>query len=611
MIAARLEPEPGSPQLPDTPFRFCRHFVRRYLLAIGAIVCFETGQAACAILLPDAIRRIMESVAAVQAAGSAAVWARVEAPLWSFGLLNLGVLLFSRASGTLLVLLGPALRRRIRRELFAFLQQHSQRYFLGNFAGSLANRIAETSMSTAQVLWTFLFDFWPLAITFAVSLVLLARVELKLSAVLGAWILVYVSVSFALALRCRRYARDYAAARSLVSGKIVDSVTNIMNSKLFARREHERDYLDRFLDLEVQRARQAFWFMEAIRWFQFSAAAVLMIGVVGYAIGIWAARGMSAGAFAMAASLGLIVIEQARGLSRKFLEFFEYLGNVADGVGIIVRPHEVLDRPGAGALAVPHGEIRIEGIHFAYTPGHPVFAGLDLVIRPGEKIGFVGFSGSGKSTLVNLVLRLFELQAGRILIDGQDIRDVTQESLRAAIAMIPQDPMLFHRTLMENIRYGRLEASDAEVVAAARQAHAHEFITAVEEGYGALVGERGVKLSGGQRQRIALARAILKDAPILLLDEATSALDSVTERGIQDSLEALMRDKTVVVIAHRLSTLAHLDRIVVFHEGRIVEDGPHGELLSRGGHYARLWSMQAGGFLPDEERGDEDGIQPV
>jgi ATP-binding cassette subfamily B protein len=316
----------------------------------------------------------------------------------------------------------------------------------------------------------------------------------------------------------------------------------------------------------------------------------------------------------MAASLGLLVIEQARGLSRKFLEFFEYLGNVADGVGIIVRPHEVLDSPGAGALAVTRGEIRIEGIHFAYTPGHPVFSGLDLVIRPHEKVGFVGFSGSGKSTLVNLVLRLFELQDGRILIDGQDIRDVTQESLRAAIAMIPQDPMLFHRTLMENIRYGRLEASDDEVREAARQAHAHEFIAATEEGYASLVGERGVKLSGGQRQRIALARAILKDAPILLLDEATSALDSVTERSIQDSLERLMREKTVVVIAHRLSTLAHLDRIVVFHEGRIVEDGRHAELLARNGHYARLWSMQAGGFLPDREIGeaeDEEALETV
>jgi ATP-binding cassette subfamily B protein len=230
-----------------------------------------------------------------------------------------------------------------------------------------------------------------------------------------------------------------------------------------------------------------------------------------------------------------------------------------------------------------------------------VFSGLNLRIGAGEKVGLVGYSGSGKSTLLNLVLRLFDLQHGRILIDGVDITGVTQESLRRAIAMIPQDPMLFHRSLLENIRYGRLDASDEEVRAAARKAHADEFIGQAEDGYASLVGERGVKLSGGQRQRIALARAILKDSPILLLDEATSALDSVTERHIQDSLRTLMADKTVLVIAHRLSTLAHLDRIVVFHHGAIIEDGSHDALLAAGGHYARMWTMQAGGFLPEDD----------
>ncbi|MSQ60323.1 MAG: ABC transporter ATP-binding protein [Betaproteobacteria bacterium] len=567
----------------------------------------ECGQAACAILLPYAIKKIMDAVTLAQSAQTS-VWPSVEGPLWFFALLNLGLVLFSRGSGTVLVLLGPSLRRRIRRELFAYLQHHSQRYFLGNFAGSLANRIAETSMSTAQVLWTALFDFWPLAITFSVSLVLLAKVSSQLVWVLGVWILVYVCVSFVLARRCRVYARDYAAARSLVSGKIVDSVTNIMNAKLFARRDHERQYLEHFLNMEVDRARRTFWFMEGIRWFQFTAAMVLMIGMVYYAIQIWAARQMTAGEFAMAASLSLVLIEQARGLSRKFLEFFEYIGNVNDGVGMIVRPHEVVDRAAARPLKVSAGQIEFRNVSFSYVAGRDVFTNLNLALKAGEKVGMVGFSGSGKSSLLNLILRLFEPQSGQILIDGQDIQGVTQESLRAAIAMIPQDPMLFHRSLMENVRYGRLEASDEEVIAAAKQAHAHEFIMETEGRYESLVGERGVKLSGGQRQRIALARAILKDAPILMLDEATSSLDSITERYIQDSLKELMRKKTVIVIAHRLSTLAHLDRIIVFHGGQIVEDGTHEVLLKRGGHYARLWSMQAGGFLPeaaiDEEMED-------
>ena len=590
--------DPPAPRLPNSPLAFVLHFVRMYWPAVLGVGLLETGQSTCAILMPYAIKQIMDAVHTAQSQGSE-VWSLVSTPLWFFGLLNLGLVLFSRGSGTILVMLGPALRRRIRRHLFAYLQHHSQRYFLSNFAGSLANRIAETSMSTAQVLWTTMFDFWPLAITFSVSLVLLSRVNLSLAAVLAVWVGVYVSVSFALALRCRRYAREYAAARSLVSGKIVDSVTNIMNSKLFARRDFEREYLEHYLNIEVSRARRTFWFMEGIRWFQFIAAACLMVGIVTYAIKIWAAQGMTIGEFAMAASLCLLLIEQARGLSRKFLEFFEYVGNVNDGVSVIIRPHEVIDRPEALPLRVSRGEIKIQNLDFAYAPARPVFSRLNLHIRPGEKLGLVGFSGSGKSTLVNLILRLFEPQGGRILIDGQDIQAVSQETLRGAVAMIPQDPMLFHRTLMENVRYGRLEARDDEVIAAARQAHAHEFIMATEEKYESLVGERGVKLSGGQRQRIALARAILKDAPILILDEATSSLDSVTEHYIQESLTALMRDKTVLVIAHRLSTLAHLDRIVVFHEGEIREEGTHAELLAREGHYARMWSMQAGGFLPE------------
>ncbi|MBX9607263.1 MAG: ABC transporter ATP-binding protein/permease [Gammaproteobacteria bacterium] len=568
------------------------------------MVVLEAGQSGCSILLPFAIKQMMDGVAVAQAGGHDA-WAAVREPFWLFAALNLGVVLCSRASGTLLVMLGPALRRRVRRELFAWLQLHSQRYFLSNFAGSLANRIAEVSMGVAQVIWTVLFDFWPLAISFGVSQVLLAQVNPRLALVLGAWIVVYVLVSFLLARRCRRYARDYAAARSAVSGTIVDSVSNIMTAKLFARRDFERRYLDDYLEVEVARARSTFWFMEGIRWFQFLSALVLMLGVIGYALKLFGAGAMSAGQFAMAASLSLLLIEQARGLSRRFLEFFEFLGNINDGVGMIVRPHEVVDLPGAAPLAVTRGEIRFEHVDFAYSAERPVFRDLNLVFAPGERVGLVGYSGSGKSTLVNLVLRLFEPQAGRILIDGQDVRTVTQESLRAAVAMIPQDPLLFHRSLMDNIRYGRLDASDEEVIEAARRAHAHEFIVAMEQGYDALVGERGVKLSGGQRQRIALARAILKGSPILLLDEATSALDSVTEKLIQQSLDFLMRDRTVVVIAHRLSTLASMDRIVVFHEGRVVEDGSHAALLARDGHYAHMWAMQAGGFLPEDAQAEE------
>lgn len=587
-----------SPTLPQNPFAFCLRYIRKYGIFVAIILIFEAGQSACSILLPFAIKQIMDGVAAVQGT-DIDILVVLKDPLWLFAGLNLGVVLFSRASGTILVMLGPALRRRIRRELFQHLQQHSQRYFLSNFAGSLANRIAEVSMSVAHTLWTVLFDFWPLAISFSVSLYLLNTVHTELAYTLAAWLVSYVFISYWLATKCRHYARKFAAARSVVSGKIVDSVSNIMNAKLFARRDFEKRYLERYLDLEVSRARETYWFMEWIRWFQYIAAMILMLGIVGYALVIWADGGMTVGEFTMASSLSLLLIEQARGLSRRFLEFFEYIGNINDGVNIIAVPHEVLDR-NSKDMKIVDGTINVDNIGFEYIKGKPVFSGLSLHIDSGEKVGLVGFSGSGKSSLLNLILRLFEPQSGEIRIDGQNIASVKQESLRAGIAMIPQDPMLFHRSLMENIRYGRLDASDEEVIEAAKKAHAHEFIIDTEDGYESLVGERGVKLSGGQRQRIALARALLKDAPILLLDEATSSLDSVTERHIQDSLSVLMEEKTVIVIAHRLSTLAHLDRIIVFHNGEIVEDGGHAELLEKSGHYAAMWSMQAGGFLPEE-----------
>jgi len=588
------------PELPTTSFLFCCRYIKTYLWRLILMLVLEGGQATCSILLPYAIKKIMDAVALAQQL-KIDVWSEVEPALWLFGGLNLGIVLFSRASGAMLVLLGPTLRLQVRRELFNYLQGHSHRYFLSHYAGSLANRISEVALGVANTIWTVLFDFWPLIITFGVSLVLLISVNNKLALALGLWLAIYVLISFFLALRCRHYAQKYAAARSLVSGKIVDSVTNIQNAKLFARRDYEQRYLEGYLLKEVNIARKTFWFMERIRWFQFVSAMILMLGIIGYALKIWSDKGMTVGEFAMSASLSLMLIEQARGLSRRFLEFFEYTGNINEGVNRIIQSHEIMDNFDAKPLIVTHATVQFTQLSFSYGSGKSVFQDLNITIKSGEKVGLVGFSGAGKSTLFNLLLRLFDPQSGAILIDQQNIQSVTQESLRNSITMIPQDPMLFHRSLLENIRYGRLNATDDEVISAAKKAHAHEFIMASESGYQSLVGERGVKLSGGQRQRITLARAILKNTSILLLDEATSALDSVTEHHIQESLAYLMRDKTVMVIAHRLSTLSHLDRILVFQQGAIVEDGSHSELLRHEGHYAQMWSMQAGGFLPQSE----------
>jgi len=452
-----------------------------------------------------------------------------------------------------------------------------------------------------HALWTIAFDFYPLIIKSVAALILLFSASGKLALILSVWLGIYIYVSFILSKRCRVYAQDFAKARSEVTGKVVDSVTNMMNSKMFARRQYEEDYLTDYLNHEVDQAMRTYWYMEKLRWFQFTAAFILMVSMVGYAIKIWSDGNLTVGEFSMVAGLAIMLIEAARGLSRTFLEFFEYIGNIADGVSVFIQPHEIIDKPNAQRLAVAKGDITFTNVNFTYPGGLKVFDHLNITIKPNQQVGLVGFSGSGKSTFVNLILRLFEPESGVISIDGQDVLAVTQDSLRENISMIPQDPMLFHRSLMENIRYGKLKASDEEVIDAAKKAHAHEFIMQTEEKYESLVGERGIKLSGGQRQRIAIARAILKDAPILVLDEATSALDSVTEKKIQQGLDHLMKNKNVIVVAHRLSTIAHMDRILVFDEGAIIEDGNHNELLKKNGHYAHLWNMQAGGFMPDKK----------
>ncbi|MCP4432911.1 MAG: ABC transporter ATP-binding protein [Gammaproteobacteria bacterium] len=589
-----------APPLSRSPWRFALYFYLKSRFTLLAIFIFEAAQAACTIMLPYAVKEIIDAVTLANQTATD-IFVASEDALILFAMLNLGIVLFSRASGAALVMTGPKLRREIRRSLFSYLQHHSHRYFISHFAGSLANRIAEVSMSSMHALWTITFDFYPLIIKSAVALVILFNASSELALVLSLWLGIYIYVSYLLAKRCRSYSQDFAAARSLVTGKIVDSVTNVMNAKMFARRQYEEDYLTDYLNHEVDHALRTYWYMEKLRWFQFTAAMVLMVGIVGFALKIWSEGNLTVGEFSMVAGLAILLVEAARGLSRSFLEFFEYLGNISDGVSIFIQPHEIIDKPEAPNLTVKKGQIAFRDVCFTYHEGLKVFENLSVSIEPKQQVGLVGFSGSGKSTFVNLILRLFEPQTGTINIDDQNILKVTQDSLRESVSMIPQEPLLFHRSLMENIRYGRLDASDDEVIEAAKKAHAHEFILQTEKQYNSLVGERGVKLSGGQRQRIAIARAILKDSPILILDEATSALDSVTEKKIQAGLETLMKGRTVVVVAHRLSTIADMDRILVFDQGKIIEDGSHGQLLQRNGHYAHMWNMQAGGFLPEND----------
>ncbi|WP_031431713.1 ABC transporter ATP-binding protein [Methylomicrobium agile] len=601
---AKILPSPSmrraaeAPPLPSGTIRFILYCLSHFKGWITLMILFEAGQAAGSILVPYAVKSIMEGVAAGLPDAHAAIEA-LKGPLLFLAGLTIAEILCSRASGAILITIGPRLRQGTTRALFTYLQYHSARYFSSHFAGALAHRISETAISVNHTTWAVLCDFWPITITFGVSAGLLLHVHQGLGLFVTAWVFVYVAISFWLATRCRPYSQHYAGIRSMVNGKIVDSVTNSLNAKLFARQQFERDYLQGYLDTELKAARRTFWFMERVRWFQFISAGALKIGTIYYALTLWQNGLISVGDFTMSMGLALIVIADARNLSRHFLEFFEYVGNIANGVETIVQPHEIVDAPDAKPLEVAAGRIEFRDVTFGYHPDQPVFKELNVVIEPGQRVGLVGFSGSGKSTFVSLILRNYEPQTGKIRIDGTDIAEATQASLHEQVSLIPQDPTLFHRSLKENIGYGRLGASDREIADAAAFAHADEFIRAMAEDYDSLVGERGVKLSGGQRQRIAIARVILKDAPILILDEATSSLDSVTEKTIQENLARLMGKKTVIAIAHRLSTIAYLDRILVFDQGRIVEDGTHEQLLALKGYYFRLWNMQAGGFLPD------------
>ena len=369
-----------APPLSRSPWRFALYFYLKARNTLLVIFIFEALQATCTILLPYAVKEIIDAVTLANETGMDIFVASRDA-LILFAALNLGIVLFSRASGAALVLTGPFLRAEIRKSLFSYLQHHSHRYFVSHFAGSLASRIAEVSMSCMHALWTLTFDFYPLIIKSLVALVVLFGASGDLALVLCLWLGIYIYVSYLLAKRCRIYAQDFAEARSLVTGKVVDSVTNVMNAKMFARRQYEEDYLTDYLNHEVNHALRTYWYMEKLRWFQFTAAMVLMVGMVGYALKIWSEGNMTVGEFSMVAGLAIMLIEAARGLSRSFLEFFEYLGNISDGVAVFVQPHEIVDKPEAKRLAVERGEIAFNDVTFIYKEGLQVFEHLDVTIE--------------------------------------------------------------------------------------------------------------------------------------------------------------------------------------------------------------------------------------
>jgi ATP-binding cassette subfamily B protein len=572
--------------------------LHRYRWWILGMVVSEAGNAACGILLPYALGRIITGVTRGQGEPGTVV-ATLAGPVLLFALFCLGELAFGRVSSALQLRVAPRQRQYVARSLFHHLHRHSHRFLTENFAGALANRISETSYGVNQVLFALVTEFWPIAIILIVANGLLLAAQLWLGLFTTLWSAAFIGASLYLSKRTLPLAAAASSARSRTIGGIVDSVSNHATVRLFAAHDHEQERLVQAHAGElvtVLRANQA---MEQVRLFQFTASALLKAGVVAGAIWLWSRGLLGVGQFVMAVSLSLLIISEARNISRRFLEFFEALGNVGSGVRAILQPHELKDHPDAQPLRLTRGAIEYRSVRFAYADGTEVFRDFSVTIPGGQRVGLVGLSGSGKSTFVSLLLRHYDPQGGAILIDSQDLRMLTQESVHAQIGLIPQNPTLFHRSLRDNLRYGDLEAPDAVLLEAADRIRASEFIRDIPGGLDAEVGEQGVKLSGGQRQRIAIARVVLKAAPLLVLDEATSSLDSLTEHAIQDALDEVMEGRTVVVIAHRLSTIAHLDRILVFDRGRIVEDGTHQDLLKQQGAYSRLWNRQSGGLLPE------------
>ena len=496
----------------------------------------------------------------------------------------------------------PNLCPRVLSRLNGHVSGQSLSYFDDDFAGRIAQKAQETARAVTEVVTETVNTFGFALSAVAGSAVLMASIDARLGLVLLAWIGGHVVLVRHYLPRVRGTSKDRAAARAVVTGQVVDTVSNIATVKLFAHGDFEDQATLQSLDgyrtatIRVGRVNSTFRF-----WLMFLAG-MLPVALVGAALFLWTRGTATVGDIAAAGLISTRLAQMSGWVSMSAMSIFANVGEIEDGMRTLTPPHRVTDRPDARDPGAVRGAVAFEDVTFAYGARTAALAHFDLRVAPGERVALVGRSGAGKTTAVSLLLRLYEVEGGRITLDGTDIRDLTQDGLRRNIGMVRQETAMFNRSALDNIRYGRPEASEAEVIEAARRAEAHDFILGLRDyrgrtGYEAHLGERGVKLSGGQRQRIALARVILKDAPVLVLDEATSALDSEVEAAIQDTLDTVMEGKTVIAIAHRLSTIARMDRIVVLDGGRIAEEGTHAELLARHGLYARFWDRQSGGFI--------------
>ncbi len=588
---------------PSGTWNFVAYFVRQFRTAVAIRLVTVAVSSLTDAMLPVFVGIVVGLLATT---GAGEMFSRN----WPVLLMMLGTIAVVRPAVFILDKLmnnhaiEPAFISRIRWQSHFHVIRQSWTFFQNDFAGRVGTKVLQSGDSIEVAVSGILDAVWYAAVFVVVAIVVLAGLDWVLLVPVIVWLALYAALFAVIMPRIARQSAIVSESRSVMTGRIVDSYANIQTLKTFSSAAHEDKYVsDSVVEQTVQ-------YRRLMREFTYMWSALylintgLVVAIAWMALAGWNSGTLSATAVATAVPFALQIMNMSGWLLERGSNIFRQLGNVRDAMETIAQPIALLDPPDAPDLVVRAGEIVFDDVTFNYWRGRDgtVIESFNLRIAPGEKVGLVGRSGAGKSTLVNLILRLFDVEGGSIRIDGQDVRSVTQESVRAAIGLVSQDTSLLHRSVRENIKYGRQGANDAEMIKAAEQAKVADVVERLADhkgrtGYDAQVGERGVKLSGGQRQRVAIARVLLKNAPILILDEATSALDSEVEAAIQEQLQSLMQGKTVIAIAHRLSTIAAMDRLVVLERGQIVEEGTHAQLLARGGHYARLWERQSGGFL--------------
>ncbi|MDD1781938.1 ABC transporter ATP-binding protein/permease [Enterovibrio sp. ZSDZ35] len=595
-------PQAEPEQPPSSLLAFCRHYTKGFEKPLLLMSCLTALIAIAEVTLFGFLGQLVDWLSSQE---QSTFLANEGTTLLWMGALILGMPLLVALHSLVLhqSLLGNY-PMSIRWLAHRYLLKQSIGFYQNDFAGRIATKVMQTALSVRETVMKLLDVAVYISVYFFSMLFIVGQADIRLMLPLLVWLLAYIGIQLYFVPKLKAVSTEQADARSLMTGRIVDSYTNIATVKLFSHTDRETSYaeegMETFMDTVYRQMRLATGFNIAVEIINYA----LVFAISAISIWLWLDSQISIGAIAIAVSLALRINGMSKWIMWEIGSLFENIGTVVDGMRTLSKPVEVTDSPNAPSLDVPKGEIAFSDVSFHYGEGKGVIEKLNLRIKPGEKVGLVGRSGAGKSTMVNLLMRFHDVEGGEIRIDGQNISEVTQDSLRANIGMVTQDTSLLHRSIRENILYGRPDATEEDLLEASRKAQAHDFIETLSDphgnhGYDSQVGERGVKLSGGQRQRVAISRVLLKDAPILILDEATSALDSEVEAAIQESLYQLMQGKTVIAIAHRLSTIAAMDRLIVLDQGEIVEEGTHQELIATGGIYAQLWQHQTGGFIGD------------